>query len=137
MTDLQTKTFLHGEQFRISPQALKTHPLVTQQMPHYYENSGNLMKRMNLSENTDGRSADEYFTSASSKTSNYVSMNPTQFYSNAYKDAAGSEDEVLSQKVLPLIPFDPTHNMSICGSSHPCHEYESIDPIRYTKHHIK
>lgn len=63
---------------------------------------------------------------------NYVSMNPGQFLSNSSFNGFvenEEEEELLSQKVLPLIPFDPTHNVSACGSSHPCHDYEAIDPI--------
>ena len=75
----------------------------------------------------------QLISSSSSKTSNYVAMNPAQFLGNsAFKGFVENEEEeeLISQKVLPLIPFDPTHNVSTCGSSRPCHDYEDIDPIR-------
>ena len=58
-------------------------------------------------------------------------MNPSQFHNRSLSVLIDHEEDILPQKeVLPLIPFDPTHNVSTCGSSRPCHEYEAIDPIR-------
>ena len=129
MNDQQQKIPVHGEQCTHSQQPLQIHQIVPQQMPHYYENSGDVIRRMNLSSHDSSSNMDE--TSSSSKLSNYVAMNPSQFYSHSYRETINHEDdELLSQKVLPLIPFDPTHNTSLCGASRQCHEYEAIDPIR-------
>ena len=40
----QQKTFQQSDQFRISPQTLQAHPLVSQDAPHYYENSSDIIK---------------------------------------------------------------------------------------------
>ena len=87
---------------------------------------------MNLTENSNPSEIENQLMYSSSKSANYVAMNPSQFYNDSYKNFVENEEdkEILSQKVLPLIPFDPTHNISTCGSTRPCHEYESIDPIR-------
>ena len=134
-TTHQQNTFLQGGQFRISPQTLQAHPLVSQDAPRYYENSSEIIKRINLTENIDQRQIHtQLIPSSSSKTSNYVTMNPVQFLSNSSFKGFGEnneeEEELLPPKVLPLIPFDPTHNVSACGSSRLCHDYEAIDPIR-------
>ena len=128
----QQKAVLQGDQFRISPNTLQAHPLLSQQAPHYYENSAELIKRMNLKQNNDQSEIENQLMYSSSKSSNYVAMNPSQFYNDSYKNFVENEEdkEILSQKILPLIPFDPTHNISRCRSTRPCHEYESIDPIR-------
>jgi hypothetical protein len=91
-----------------------------------------------MTENVGQRPIQNHLIPASSSKNsydktNYVSMNPGQFLSNSSFNGFvenEEEEELLSQKVLPLIPFDPTHNVSACGSSHPCHDYEAIDPIR-------
>ena len=85
-----------------------------------------------MSETTDcGQQKEPHNYSMTSKSSNYVAMNPSQFYSKSSIDLIEQEEDILPQKdVLPLIPFDPTHNVSMCGTSRPCHEYEDIDPIR-------
>ena len=101
-------------------------------MPHYYENSAEFVKRLNQQERSDLDKQNEMFNhSVASKSSNYVAMNPSQFHNKSLSELIDQEEDILPQKeVLPLIPFDPTHNVSTCGSSRPCHEYEAIDPIR-------
>ena len=104
--------------------------MMSKQAPqHVYENSAEFINRLGLTENTD-TSQNTCPFSMSSKSSNYVAMNPSQFSNNSFKEVAEADEELVSQKVLPLIPFDPTHNLSTCGSSRACHEYEDIDPIR-------
>ena len=73
---------------------------------------------------------DKQCYSMSSKSANYVAMNPSQFNIPAMTNSMENDDDLQCNKVLPLIPFDPTHNASTCGSSRACHDYESLDPIR-------
>ena len=124
-------TFRQGDQFKVSPQTLQSHPIISNQIPHHYENSGDIIKRLNFQENTGPNiQKDNQKHSLASKSSNYVAMNPNQFLNKSSNDLANQEEDMLPQKeVLPLIPFDPTHNITTCGSSRPCHEYEAIDPI--------
>ena len=116
----------------MSSQTLQSHPIFTNPAPHYYENSVEIVKRLNLKENTDlDQQKEHHNDSMASKSSNYVAMNPSQFYNKPSKDLIDQDEDILPPKdVLPLIPFDPTHNVSMCGTSRPCHEYEEIDPIR-------
>ena len=113
----------------MSPQTLQSHTIISQQTAHYYENSAEFVKRLNLQERSDLDKQSDH--SLASKSSNYVAMNPSQFHNKFLCESVDQEEEILPQKeVLPLIPFDPIHNVSTCGSSRPCHEYEAIDPIR-------
>ena len=119
--------FCQDGQIGMAPHSLNSQPMISQPTSHYYENSSDLIKRLELSEDIEN---DKQCYSMSSKSANYVAMNPSQFNIPAMTNSMENDDDLQCNKVLPLIPFDPTHNASTCGSSRACHDYESLDPIR-------
>merc|ERR1719479_396172 len=98
---------IEDDQIAMAPPSLHSHPMISQSTSHYYENSADLIKRLELSENKEN---DKQCYSISSKSANYVAMNPSQYNIPAMTNSMDSDDDLKCNKILPLIPFDPTHN---------------------------